>query len=181
MLRMGLSMYFDDLRVGDQWKSRGRTITETDVVNFAGITGDYDPLHVDHEHARQTPFGKPIAHGLLGLSLVAGLSSTCPAVHTSAFLGIRDWEFLRPLLIGDTVHVVTSVIDLQVSSRRHGRVTWLRQLVNQTGQVVQKGIFETLVSTSQVRTRRDPSGRANEESLPRPHTVALDTAAKMEN
>jgi len=85
------------------------------------------------------------------------------------------------LLIGDTVHVVTSVIDLQVSSRRHGRVTWLRQLVNQTGQVVQKGIFETLVSTSQVRTRRDPSGRVNEESLPRPHTVALDTAAKMEN
>ena len=171
-------MYFDDLRIGDQWKSRGRTITETDVVNFAGMTGDYDPLHVDYEFARQTPFGKPIAHGLLGLSLVAGLSSTCPAVHTSAFLGIRDWEFLRPLLIGDTVHVVTSVIDLRASSRRHGRVTWLRQLINQTGQVVQKGIFETLVSTAHTRTRRDPDGHRGEDSQLRPHVASIENAAK---
>lgn len=76
-------LHFGDLAVGDHWTSFGRTVTETDVVNFAGMTGDYDPLHVDHEFARQTPFGKPIAHGLLGLSLVAGLASQCPSVARS--------------------------------------------------------------------------------------------------
>jgi len=179
LLRMSEAMYFDDLRIGESWQSRARTITETDVVNFAGMTGDYDPLHVDHEHARQTPFGKPIAHGLLGLSLLAGLSSTCPAVHTSAFLGIREWEFMRPLLIGDTVHVVTTVIDLAAASPRHGRVVWQRQLINQAGDVIQKGVFETLVSTSNSRARRDEQGAASSvEVQPKPHTPARDFSSK---
>ncbi len=151
---MSKPLFFDELQIGDSWRSRARTITETDVVNFAGMTGDYDPLHVDYEFASQTPFGRPIAHGLLGLSLVAGLSSTCPPVETIAFLGIREWDFLRPLFIGDTVHVVTKVIDLNSSSRRHGRVTWERQLVKQSGDVVQKGVFETLVAKPQVKSRR---------------------------
>ncbi len=167
------TMYFDDLQIGDSWKSRARTITETDVVNFAGMTGDYDPLHVDHEFARQTPFGRPIAHGLLGLSMLAGLSSTCPAVHTKAFLGLRDWEFLRPIFIGDTVHAETKVVDLNATSRRHGRVTWERALVNQAGDVVQKGIFETLVCTSRVKTRRDDAA-----DRPAPHVPARELSSK---
>ena len=125
----------------------GRTITETDIVNFAGMTGDYDPLHVDHEFARQTPFGKPIAHGLLGLSLVAGLASQCPSVRTIAFLKIESWEFLKPIYIGDTVHAETEVIakNRQWSAHRL-RVTWRRQLINQAGDVVQAGVFQTLVA-----------------------------------
>ena len=147
---------FDDLQIGDRWRSRGRTITETDVVNFAGLSGDYDPLHVDHEHARRSPFGRPVAHGLLGLSFAAGLSTNSPAVHTDAFLAIRQWEFVQPAFIGDTVHVITEVVDLQATSRRHGRVTWVRQLVNQKDEVIQRGVFETLVATALgVMTRRD--------------------------
>ena len=146
--RMTAPLTFEELQIGDCWRSRGRTITETDVVNFANLTGDYDPLHVDHHYASRTPFGRPVAHGLLGMSLLAGLSSNCPAVHTDAFLAVRQWEFLLPAFIGDTVYAVTQVVDLQCTSRRHGRVTWVRQLINQKDDVVQRGVFETLVATS---------------------------------
>jgi 3-hydroxybutyryl-CoA dehydratase len=146
---------FDQLQVAQRWVSQGRTITETDVVMFAGISGDYNPLHVDHEHARQTPFGRPIAHGLLGLSLVAGLGSHSPNAATEAFLGVRSWDFLKPAYIGDTVHVVTEVVAMTPKSRRRGHVAWKRELLNQHGEVVQSGIFETLVATAAgVRTRR---------------------------
>lgn len=141
-------LYFDQLSVGDRWRSRARTVTQADVVNFAGLTGDYDPLHTDHEFAKQTPFGQPIAHGLLGLSMVAGLGSHYPLVQTVAFVAIHQWEFLLPIYFGDTVHAVNEVTGLQPSGRRRGTVLWKRQLVNQKGQVVQAGVFETLVARS---------------------------------
>lgn len=139
-------LHFDELTVGDCWTSRSRTITETDVVNFAGMTGDYDPLHVDHEFAASSPFGRPIAHGLLGLSFVAGLCSQSPAVNTLAFVSIRQWEFLAPAYIGDTVHATTEVIGKEDNGRRTGRVIWQRRLINQNGEVIQAGILETLVA-----------------------------------
>jgi len=143
-------LHFEDLAIGNCWTSLGRTVTETDIVNFAGMTGDYSPLHVDREFARQTPFGKPIAHGLLGLSLVAGLASQCPSVRTVAFLKIENWEFLKPIFIGDTVHAETEVIEKNANGRRTGYVTWRRRLVNQSGDVVQSGVFQTLVSVARV-------------------------------
>ena len=149
---MNQTLYFEDLHVGDRWQSRGRTITEADVVNFAGITGDYDPLHVDHEFVKQTPFGKPIAHGLLGLSFVAGLGSHFPMVHTVAFVAVRHWEFLRPVYIGDTVLAVNEIAELKDLGRRRGTVLWKRQLVNQQGEVLQQGLFETIVSKSPTTT-----------------------------
>ena len=139
---------FEELQIGDRWKSQGRTITETDVVNFACLTGDFDPLHVDHEFAAQAPFGRPVAHGLLGLAYLAGLSTHAPNVHTLAFIGIKDWTFQKPIHVGDTVHAVTSVVAVMSSGQRSGRVTWSRELVNQTGEVVQRGTFETAVATS---------------------------------
>jgi acyl dehydratase len=145
------SLYFDDVEVGDIWRSPGRTITETDVVLFAGMTGDFTPLHVDHEYARQTPFGKPIAHGLLGLSVMAGLSSRCPAMHTAALLRIREWQFVRPIHIGDTVHVETQIAERQPHGRQRGLIVWKRRLVNQHGEAVQEGLLETLVLVSPSR------------------------------
>jgi acyl dehydratase len=115
------------------------------VVNFAGMTGDYNPLHVDHEFARNTPFGKPIAHGLLGLSFVAGLGSFSPWVEIAAFVRVVDWKFQRPLYIGDTVRVRTELVEKRPGGRRHGLALWQRELVNQQGEVVQTGRFETLV------------------------------------
>lgn len=149
---------FDDVQVGDRWISLGRTITETDLVNFAGLTGDYDPLHVDHEFARLTPFGRRIAHGLLGLSLVAGLGSHSPWMQTAAFLRIVEWKFQKPMFIGDTVHVETEVVEKQRSKgRRRGTIVWQRSLVNQAGEIVQTGTTETLV---QIRTAAAPAARA---------------------
>lgn len=145
---------FDDLQVGDHWKSQARTITETDVVNFACLTGDFDPLHVDHESAADAPFGRPVAHGLLGLSYLAGLGSHAPNVHTVAFLGISDWKFKGPVFVGDTIHAVTQVVALATFGRRTGRVTWQRELVNQEGEIVQCGTFETAVATAVSQTIR---------------------------
>jgi acyl dehydratase len=142
---MDAALAFEDVNTGDVWHSPSRTVTETDVVNFAGMTGDYNPLHVDHEFARNTPFGRPIAHGLLGLSLVAGLGSFSPWMQTTAFVRIVDWQFTKPLYIGDTVRVRTEVMSKQPRGRRHGLVTWRRELINQSGEVVQQGSFETLV------------------------------------
>jgi 3-hydroxybutyryl-CoA dehydratase len=146
------ALYFDEVQVGDRWISQGRTITETDVVNFAGLTGDYNPLHVDHEYARRTPFGRPIVHGMLGMSLVAGLGSHSPNMQTAAFVRVVEWRFVKPLFIGDTVHVETEVVGRQENARRRGLITWVRRLINQHGDVVQEGTTETLVQVKPSRS-----------------------------
>ncbi len=141
-------LYFDMIEVGQRWESPRRTVTQADVSMFAGLTGDYDPLHMDHEFARNSPFGQPIAHGLLGMSFVAGLASNAPRVHTVAFESVAKWDFMRPIYFGDTVHVINEVIEKSPQGKRRGHVQWKRQLVNQKGEVVQEGIFETLVSVT---------------------------------
>lgn len=139
-------IWFEQIEFGMKWRSQSRTVTETDIVNFACMTGDFNPLHVDHVHSSKSMFGRPIAHGLLGLSWVAGLGSNHPNVQTLAFAGIREWHFLKPVYAGDTVHVVTEVKELLPSGRRAGKVAWLRQLVNHDEVVVQEGIFDTIVA-----------------------------------
>ncbi len=138
-------LFFDDVHVGDEWTSSSRTITETDIVMFASMTGDFNALHVDHEFSRQTPFGKPLAHGLLGVAWVAGLGSHAPLMQTEAFVAIREWKFLRPCFAGDTVHVHTVVVE-KTEGRRRGTILWKRSLVHHDGRVLQEGIFESLVT-----------------------------------
>ena len=166
---MNEPLCFEDLRVGDRWDSPARTITETDLVNFSCMTGDFDPLHVDHEFARRSVYRRPVAHCLLGLSFLAGLSSRSPAMCNIALLSIRDWRFVNPLHVGDTVSVITMVKQLQAQGRRSGRVIWHRQLVNQDEMVVQEGMLETLV---EMRT----AGR-RDQSVPTPHVVSDQQAA----
>jgi acyl dehydratase len=144
------TMGFDDLVIGDEWESPCRTVTEADVVAFAGLSGDFNPIHVDHEQARRSPFGRPIAHGLLGLALASGLASAAPRVDTMAFLAILDWKFLHPIVFGDTIQVITRVVALEPRSRgRRGVVTWHRRLINQHGKTLQEGTTQTLVRSRQ--------------------------------
>ena len=141
---------FDGLEEGDEWESPGRTVTEADVVNFAGISGDFNPIHVDHHASAEGPFGKPVAHGLLGLAIASGLGSHSPHVRTLAFLRIVEWTFVEPIHFGDTVRLITRVEKLEPRARgRRGVVTWHRRLVNQHQKTVQEGFTQTLVQSAE--------------------------------
>ena len=116
---------FNDLVVGDEWESPRRTVTETDVVLFAGLSGDFNPLHVDHASSQTGPFGRPVAHGLLGMSIATGLISQAPRVDTIAFLAILEWKFLHPIAFGDTIHAVSKVESLAAPRQRTARGRYL--------------------------------------------------------
>ncbi|MEL6895682.1 MAG: MaoC/PaaZ C-terminal domain-containing protein [Planctomycetota bacterium] len=160
---MNEPLYFEDLAVGSQWTSQPRIITPQDVATFAELTGDHDPLHANLDDADDdNRFGRPIAHGLLGLSLMAGLSSRAPLVKTQALVMVQDWQFRHPIYFGDAVHAVTEVRNLRPYGKRAGRVTWFRKLVNQDGRVVQRGEIITLVS---VRTPQTDSNVAADNKI----------------
>jgi acyl dehydratase len=136
----------DDVEEGQSWTSPARTITEADLVNFAGISGDFNPIHMDHEFVRTTTFRKPIAHGLLVVAIASGLAVNSPPMRTLAFVGIRDWQFLEPVFIGDTIHIRTTLLEIEARSRgRRALLTWQREVVNQQEKVLQKGLTLTLV------------------------------------
>jgi 3-hydroxybutyryl-CoA dehydratase len=138
--------HFDDVQVGQEWQSPGRTVTQADIVNFAGLSGDFNPIHMDHEFARGTPFHQPIAHGLLVFSIASGLGMSSPPMRTLAFMSIRAWQFLEPVFIGDTIRVRTKVLEKVPRARgRRGVITWQRQIINQAGKIVQEGVTLTLV------------------------------------
>jgi len=139
-------LYYEDVEVGDEWTSGGRTITEADIVNFAGISGDFNPLHMDEEFAKKTIFGKRIAHGLLGLAIMSGLGSFSPPMRTVAFLGIKEWNFKAPVFIGDTIYVKTKVLEKRLTSKGdRGIIVWEKKVINQKGEVVQEGKTTTMV------------------------------------
>lgn len=155
------ALYVEDLSVGDVWHSPRRIIRQSDVDDFAKLTGDHTPLHGDNA---TSPFGGPIAHGLLGLSVLAGLSTEHPRVATLALTELSDWKFDAPVFFGDAVSVITTLVDIQPHGRRAARVTWLRELVNQNGNVVQRGHFISLVAT---RARARKSDMAVQETSSR--------------
>lgn len=138
-------LYFDDVEVGQEWESSGRTITEADVVNFAGVSGDFNPIHMDHEFAKTTPFRRPIAHGLLILSIGSGLGVSCPPMRTVAFLQVREWNFKEPVYIGDTIRLRSKLLEKNVRGRgRRGEMVWYRGVINQDGKIVQEGVLVTV-------------------------------------
>lgn len=138
------AIYFDDLIVGDSYQSPGRTVTEADVVNFAGVSGDFIQLHTDAEYCKDTHFCKRMAHGLLGMSIASGLSTRTDLIAgisstVIALLGM-DWKFKAPIFIDDTIHVVLEVIEKRETSQPdRGIVVLARHIVNQHGDIVQQG------------------------------------------
>jgi len=141
-----LHLYFDDVEVNQEWDSLGRTVTEADVVNFAGLSGDFNPIHMDHEFARTTPFRGPIAHGVLVFAIGSGLALFAPPMRTQAFLSCSQWFFKKPVFLGDTIHVHTRIEAKEERARgRRGIITWHRQIINHHGAIVQEGQTQTLV------------------------------------
>jgi len=138
---------FEDLEPGDVFRSPGRTVTEADIVIFAGLSGDYNVLHTDAEHMKSSIFGERIAHGLLGVCIQHGLAARgMPIRFEQRLVGIK-WKFRGPIKIGDTLHVLSKIAAKEDGGEKGwGLVTMERQVVNQTGAVVQEGETEHLVA-----------------------------------
>ena len=141
-----LRRYYDDIAVGEEYESPGRTVTETDIVLFAGLSGDYNVLHTDAEFMKTSIFGERIAHGLLGLAIQSGLFSRAAGSYaTLAFVGMR-WKFKGPIKIGDTVRLRARVSAKDDGDKPdRGLITLQRTVVNQRGEVVQEGETDLLV------------------------------------
>jgi acyl dehydratase len=134
-------LYFEDFEIDREYVTRSRTITEADVVAFAGLSGDFNPLHTDEEFAKKTMFGTRIAHGLLGLSIASGLINQLGIAEGTvmAFLGMT-WNFKGALKFGDTITVRQRVADRRETSKQdRGILRMAISVINQHGEVVQEG------------------------------------------
>jgi len=133
-----LSLFYEDFTAGVEHVTRGRTITESDIVNFAGLSGDFIELHTNEEYARQTPFGKRIAHGLLTLSISSGLMVQMNLITDTviAFYGIDKLRFVKPVFAGDTIHVRKKVLDAMAKGSEMGVVTFETTVLNQKDETV---------------------------------------------
>lgn len=144
-------LYLEDLSEGDTFTSPARTITEADVVAFAGLSGDYNPIHTDVEFAEQNVYGQRVVYGLLAMSMLTGLMDRTGLFSGSviAALGFDQWKWQKPLFIGDTIHVRLTIVGVRPSNSRpdRGIVERYIEIVNQHGEVVQHGRFDTMVRT----------------------------------
>lgn len=146
-------MYFEEFEVGQRFISAGRTITESDIVTFAGLSGDYNRIHTDAQYCQDSPFGERIAHGLLVLSIASGLVAQSGMIEGTviAFREISNWKFIKPVLIGDTVHVATEVLETKFYRRlESGKVEIELSVINQDDDVVMKGTWNVLMASQEV-------------------------------
>lgn len=144
--------YFEDMQVGDKSVSMGRTVTEADIVNFAGLSGDYNTLHTDAEYAKSSIAGQRIAHGLLPLIVSSGLYTrtayNLAMLETlTALTELRSWKFKKPVVIGDTIRVEAELIE-KIDSKpesANGKVIFRRTIYNQRDEVIQAGEYVILI------------------------------------
>jgi len=147
-------LFLEDFNVGMAFETPRRTITEADVVAFAGLSGDYNPLHTDEESAKSGPFGKRIAHGVLTLAVLTGLWDRLGffAGSVEAFYGIDKLRFTYPVFIGDSLRATVKVVEKKERDS-NGIVVFSNEVVNQRDETV-------LVCDTKVVVRRKPAGGA---------------------
>ena len=140
-------LYFDDLEVGQVFESVGRTITNHDVLTYAGITGDNNEVHTNEEFAKNTPFKKRIAHGLLIVGIASGLPQRLGIFNRSAMAALDlQWTFKAPVVIGDTIHIRVTIEKMRETSKGdRGIVTRRYDVLNQRDEVVQTGNFVVMM------------------------------------
>jgi acyl dehydratase len=142
---------FDSVTVGESFETRGRTVTEADVVNFAGVSGDFNHLHTDAEAMGESDFGQRVAHGALVFSMLTGLywqaGSEAERENVVAFYGVDKLRFVQPTFIGETIHAEIEVVGKE--ERDHpvatGVVRQRAEVVNQDGETVLSCEFLILV------------------------------------
>jgi acyl dehydratase len=144
-----LGFYFEDFEIGAKLVTRGRTITEADLVQFAGLTGDYNPMHTNEVYAASSFMGKRVAHGMLTLSYAIGQAYQLGILERTV-LAFRelDMKFSVPVYIGDTIHAELIVAEKKEARRLGGgTVTLEMRILNQEGKVVQKGTMTLLMAS----------------------------------
>ncbi len=149
-LPMMHGLYFEEFEVGQKVITPGRTMTEADIVGFAGISGDFNSIHTDAVFSGGTGFGQRVAHGLLGLSIASGLLVRSGVMEGTvmAFREILNWKFSQPIYIGDTIHVVLEVSEMKALPRLGGGSLLLDLHVqNQDEVTVMKGQWSVLVQS----------------------------------
>jgi acyl dehydratase len=142
-------MYFEEFESGQKILTAGRTVTEADIVAFAGLSGDFNQMHMDAVYSSQTPFGQRVAHGLLVTSIVSGLAVQTGVMEGTvmAFREINSWKFIKPVFIGDTVHAILNVIETKELRRiGGGSVTIDVDVKNQHDDTVMRGVWIVLIS-----------------------------------
>jgi acyl dehydratase len=142
-------LYFEDFEVGLKLRTAGRTITEADIVTFAGLSGDFNQIHTNAEYAAADTFGQRVAHGLLVQSIASGLAVQSGVIEGTV-LAFRelDAKFSLPVFIGDTVHVEIEIVDKKPFPRlRGGNVVMKYAVVNQKGETTQRGNWTMLVKS----------------------------------
>lgn len=140
---------FETLQVGDSWQTHGRTLTEADLSMSCMTSGDWHPIHADEHHAKATPAGRRLFQGTYGLHLAMGMTTQCPAMGAEVIgnLGFKDWRFLAPLTVGDTVHVEVRIESKRLTSDgKRGLIERHIKLVNHDGVVVQQGLTTLMVA-----------------------------------
>ncbi|HMM99795.1 MAG TPA: MaoC/PaaZ C-terminal domain-containing protein, partial [Anaerolineales bacterium] len=143
-------LYFEEFSVGQKITSVGRTVTEGDIMSFAGLTGDYNQIHTDAAFAATTQFGQRIAHGLLGLSIAVGLLMRTGVLEGTvlAFREIVEWKFVKPVFIGDTLRVEMEVKELKAMPRiGGGQALVALDVKNQKDETLMRGTLAVLVAS----------------------------------
>ncbi len=156
---LSFPLHFEDLHVGLELVSGARTVTETDLVQFAMLSGDWNPIHVDEEFARDTIFGRRVVHGVCGLAIMGGLMFAAGWFSTTveALLGFDELRFRTPLFVGDTVRCRFTAVELRITSSGRGLVKRRLELINQRGEVV----LETLSPILIAHAPETPDGKAD--------------------
>ena len=159
------TMFYEDFEVGQVFETPGRTITEADIVNFAGVSGDFYSLHTDKEFAERTMFGERIAHGLLVVSIVSGLWFRLGIFEPTiiAFYGIDRLRFTAPVRPGDTIRAKITVVGKE-EKKMGGLVTFRNEVYNQKGEMV--AVFDAkLLIAYKNRKREEQTRRASIKGL----------------
>ncbi|MCJ7721519.1 MaoC family dehydratase N-terminal domain-containing protein [Candidatus Bathyarchaeota archaeon] len=139
---------FEDFEIGQEFQTSGRTITESDMLNFAGLSGDFNPLHLDEEFAKGSPFKTRVPHGLCIMSISTGLIDRLGVISCTALACLEiNWKFFKPVLIGDSIRVVMKVLEKKESKKGdRGVVTFEMMIFNQKGEKVEVGLWKLMMA-----------------------------------
>lgn len=143
-----MGMYFEEFSVAQKMVTEKRTISEDDIMAFARLSGDDNRIHTDPEFSKTTMFGRQVAHGLLGLSIASGLAWQTGILDGTviAFREVNEWKFVKPVFIGDTIHVDMEVRETKALPRiGGGSVTIILEVKNQSEEVCHRGQWTVLM------------------------------------